>query len=58
MNVLYMTQEGLMVHDHSPAEEFPALIEPEVLLLYLQKSIIRLHHTPLESNLFAHTQFP
>jgi len=55
MNVLYVTQEGLMVHDHSPAEEFPALIEPEGLLLYLQKPVIRLHHTPHESNLFLHT---
>jgi len=58
MNVLYMTQEGLMVDNHSPAEEFPALMEPEGSLLYLQKPIIGLHHTPLESNLFRHTQFP
>jgi hypothetical protein len=53
-----MTQKGLMVDNHSPAEEFPALIEPEGLLLYLQKPIIGLHLIPLESNLFPHTQFP
>jgi len=53
-----MTQEVLMVDNHSPAEEFPALMEPEGLLLYLQKPITGLHHTPLESNLFHHTQFP
>ena len=43
-----------MVDNHSPAEEFPAFIEPEGLLLYLQKRIIGLHFTPLESNLFPH----
>lgn len=53
-----MTQEGLMVGNHSPAEEFLALIQPEGLLLYLQKPIIELHLTPLESNLFPDTQFP
>jgi len=33
MNVLYMTQEGLMVDNHSPAKKFPAFMEPEGLLL-------------------------
>jgi hypothetical protein len=47
-----------MVDNHSPAQEFLALMEPEDLLLYLQKSVIGLHHTPLESNLFLTPSFP
>jgi hypothetical protein len=44
---MYMTQEGLMVDSHSPAQEFPAVMEPEGLLLFLQKLTIRLYHKPL-----------
>jgi hypothetical protein len=58
MNVLYMIQEGLLVDSHSPAEEFPFPMETEGLFLYPQKPIIGFHHTPLETNLFSHTQFP
>lgn len=36
MNVLYMIQEGSVVDSHSPAEEFPSVMEPEDLLLYPQ----------------------